>query len=244
MGVSDPGALAPMAAGAPQSVFDPGPSFHEQPSEAPTAGELPGWLQNFAGVVAEPDLPAPTPAPTALADAAELPNWLTEPRTGAPAAHEPARASWNGAETKLEPQDDAFISEDDLPDWLRAISLDPVSEEHDPAPAPMGATAGPATAAPRAPAVASAWVTPRQSVALATGESLFADIAGEEPRQASATSEPSAAPAVALTSAPADATVAADAVAAPSSAAPPFARRYLLYLVVAMALLALIFLVK
>jgi hypothetical protein len=218
--------------GSAPAVFEPGPSFNEQPAAADNT-ELPNWLQTFAQHV-EADEPAPFDAPVAAppADVApELPSWLTAAR----AEVEPSGA----APLDLSGGDEVgFITEDDLPEWLRSIN-----ESDAPAgaaPAAHATHAAVAVATLQAPSVVSAWTGARQVTGLAVGETLFADIAGEEGHAATADArdDASAAPALSLA---APTALAEPAAAAAAHATSNRSRRYLLYALVFLALLALLF---
>jgi hypothetical protein len=174
--------LQPVAAAPAQAVFEPGPSFNEPPPAA-DGPELPGWLQSFGGAVEQPPAPALSfPVETVAAQPehspADLPNWLATPRADQPASVEPA---WNLSDGKFgDHEENGFISEDDLPDWLRSIGGD---SSPDTAPAAAAQVNGTIATPPRElriPTVVSAWVVGRETVASAPGESLFAHIASEE----------------------------------------------------------------
>jgi hypothetical protein len=249
--VADDTALVPMAA--TPTVFEPGPSFNEPPVGGAGGQELPGWLQNFGG--GAEDSPAEAAAFSAQAAAehplaAELPNWLAAPRAdvAAPAPTRPqaSAAPWDMQDVTFGGNDDnGFISEDDLPDWLRSIGDEPSPEQ------PLGAahvTNGSDPAATRAlqtPTVVSAWVTGRSTVALAERESLFADIASEEQHSTQVADQPSddERPDVAVSeqflTAPVEIPAATPAVAAQQNA-----RRYLLYVALAVLLLLVIVLTQ
>ena len=174
-------------------LYDPGPSFAGIERPAERLAQMPAWLQTFAAVagdpaedelVAEPrmDVSAATVAleDTPSDEPVELPSWLTEER--AAVAAEP-----------VEPERDAagdaaigaaaaatLISEDDLPEWLRAISSND-DDGHDEL-FSFGAEAGDAgsqRAVLTAPSVARAWQFMHDQPALSEGASIFALVARE-----------------------------------------------------------------
>lgn len=166
----------PVLVGSVSSTYQPGPSFVDLPDRELDFSNIPGWLQSFGESVAASDTQARVaeiePAGLTGLTGPTLPSWLEEPRmmpAGAPSVPPTV-------EDVLVEDSVGFISEDDLPEWLRSI-VDEPSEDHEvlahvPSPFANGTIA--------APAIALAWVTAQHVVALAPGEKLFARIAGEE----------------------------------------------------------------
>ena len=250
MSESEGSAPAPLPMILSQSVFEPGPSFSEHMPAGSDDQELPNWLQNFGGSVE-----TPLAATVAVSDytiptlveqppVSDLPGWLAEPRPGVAA---PAQAStWDLADVKFGSNEESgFITEDDLPDWLRSIGNEPP-----PADAAVGTepTNGVNAAAARmlqTPSVVSAWVTGRTTVALAERESLFAHIAHEEKDGLLATAQAAESgtwpTAVAEQSLAAPVETAALVLGTPSQQR---ARRYMLYVALAVLLLLVIFLAR
>lgn len=199
--------------GDPARGFDPGNSFTEESLPAPDPSELPSWLQNFAEMAADAP-PAPpvatvpaTPAQPAGAvpissahtsarhgsvgngdDDAVIPGWLDSSAAG---SNTPNR----GAMTDTSPIGGAdFFSEDDLPEWLRALSTSPSPEgpavTGSPPAASSAATTStsqrgadtvtfstPPTATVTVPAVTRIWITEHDVPEPTPGASIFAEIA-------------------------------------------------------------------
>jgi hypothetical protein len=167
--------------------FDPGLSFTDDPAGEVTASELPSWLRSFAEAAEDdaagnPAARSPRTAASvarssespALDDDPLFPGWLDAPRGNRPQA----------PGSLVETVGPSFFSEDDLPDWLRALSTDT------PAPAAPAAAASagsaPATAARPAagvdpvvyvPQVSRVWVHGDDAEYDSESASLFAAIA-------------------------------------------------------------------
>lgn len=96
--------------------YEPSPSFldHDRPSIRLV--ELPAWLQSFASAVGEPAEPE---APAEPAD-----DMIQEPEIdfSDDAAGTEAQASLKLRSTSSKGVGENFISEDDLPEWLRSIA--------------------------------------------------------------------------------------------------------------------------
>lgn len=176
-------------------AFEPGSSFADEPAQAANAAEaLPSWLQSFADTVSD-DEPQPflTPgqseqpraavgqSPVAAAPDANLPGWLDE-QAQAPLPGTPG--------STLEAGDGlGFLTDDDLPEWLR--SLDPGTVATSVAPrAAMGVPATRATV--MIPDVSRVWVTPHEAAPAPLSAPLFASIAStlDERPDVSASEEP------------------------------------------------------
>jgi hypothetical protein len=177
--------LQPASVAPAKAVFEPGPSFNE-PASAADVPELPSWLQNFGAVEETPAPALSFPIENGAAEAEHasvgLPNWLAAPRADQPASAEP---TWNLADGKFGDQEEGgFISEDDLPDWLRSIGGDNSPDTTPTVGAQVNGLAATAPRELRIPAVVSAWVAGRETAASGPGESLFAHIASEEQLEA------------------------------------------------------------
>src|SRR5690606_7693435 len=98
-----------------------------------------------------------------------IPGWLSAPR------------DLPGASDGADSVGAAFFSEDDLPDWLRALNAEPEAESSTPSSYSNGVMEQPrAAAAPQAlavPAVTNVWVTGMEERVENPGASLFATIA-------------------------------------------------------------------
>ena len=147
-------------------AFVPGDSFSNEPSDQSGTGELPSWLQNFAGVAGEstgggqPDSSAANERTAAQPDVAPAQTSVSQ-APSFDAMPEPV-ASESMSDVFSQPPgggDSSFFSEDDLPEWLRALNTDSEPAVVG-APAAMipDASAAPTTALP-IPAVSRAWVT-------------------------------------------------------------------------------------
>ena len=180
---------------ADDTVFEPGPSFVENERPTDRLAEMPAWLQTFAASedtvddasnvsqeptqepAAEPSAPARLVEPDAM-----LPEWLRAD----PAQPEPAAQveTLDGSDNFEEPDENgvaSFISEDDLPDWLRAFSHDTSAA---PSPTTMGSTRAAAhnptptsTTLVRVPPTENVWLSTYERQTLGPGRTLFALLA-------------------------------------------------------------------
>lgn len=188
----------PMADG---GTFQPGQSFVEDDRPAERLSDMPAWLQTFAAQestrdehdpaedidvsLAEPETRDES-APGAASDSI-LPDWLQDKRGDVAgdqdADSEPASmmdflSSFDDPE---DPDTQSFLSEDDLPDWLRAFS----DESSAPGPARPDVTRLPAArtvpqpgaAIVRVPPVENVWLSAYERQALGPGGTLFALLA-------------------------------------------------------------------
>lgn len=175
MSVVEQPALAPAG---PQH-WEPGPSFVDIPNHQLDREGIPGWLETFGETIAtRAALAAQAPAAPAsgtnhVRGEPILPSWLEEPRSLPGTSPQPA-----GLLDDVISTDDSasFISEDDLPEWLRSIADEPAMDEF----AAVGAAATGVNGVFTVPSISVAWVTSQHMVALAPGATLFARIAGED----------------------------------------------------------------
>lgn len=155
-----------------------GPSFVALDEQELDFSGMPGWLQSFGeSVAASAIMPngavGDTQAGVDLDGQPALPSWLEEPRQSPAGA--PGLASLGSDALRFD-SDSIFISEDDLPEWLRSIGDEPTGDD-----VVLGVVSSTTSnGAFVIPPVSRAWVTTHQMVALAPGETLFALIAGEE----------------------------------------------------------------
>lgn len=158
--------------------YSPGASFTDDaPSDRPLS-ELPSWLQSFASSVDDQDV-AERQEPDAEQQAAEtvesddpsMPSWLSS-----------AREDTVTTGTLASPGGSSFFSEDDLPEWLRALS----SEQEAAAPttgfsAPHGGIDDESEPSSRSsisiPAVSNVWVTGLEARVENPAAELFSVIA-------------------------------------------------------------------
>jgi hypothetical protein len=165
-----------------EQQFEPGPSFTDDAPGAPPLSELPSWLQSFAESVEEPEQAQAGPALASSPDLAateggggndpSMPDWLSSQRT------DPGSAFGN-IESTVGP---GFFSEDDLPEWLRALNADDGNGESP----SLGEVDGgllepsPDTGSSRTltvPLVTNVWVTGMEERVENPGAALFATIA-------------------------------------------------------------------
>ena len=208
--------------------YDPGPSFVDDDQPIDRLTEMPAWLQSFAAQesnvsnedqdVQEEEAESQPDEPVAFEDvSSDLPDWLRD---------EPVDATQDAKPFDKAPDDvfevftdeqsnpDGFISEDDLPDWLRAFSDESgVSSAKTPDVSRIVATRPAVSAVAtmvRVPPVENIWLTSIERNALGPGGALFALLAangssdsgvahqsnsahGTEPAQTSATRKESVA---------------------------------------------------
>jgi hypothetical protein len=169
-----------------EQQYDPGPSFTDEIPGDEQLSDLPSWLQNFAASLdddeneatsepldARPDQPEPSIAPELAAADPEIPDWLSSPRHNVLLS-----------DTTMQAAGGDFFSEDDLPEWLRALSSDGGSHGT----AASGSLNGSAgvfdhssTAASKraisVPSISNVWVTGMETPIENPGASLFAAIA-------------------------------------------------------------------
>lgn|GEM_PF-5087278 len=145
------------------SAFEPGDSFSNDPSEQGDAGELPAWLQNFADVASEQSGGQP-----AQSSPPESSPAMTQPLSAAAPDAEPFDVQAGGGPN--------FFSDDDLPEWLRALSTDgdPSAGIEQRVAAPASGTSANGTL--EVPAVSRAWVTPNDQPEVSPGANLLASL--------------------------------------------------------------------
>lgn len=185
--------------------FEPGPSFVEDDRPAERLTDMPAWLQTFAAqettrdeAAAEPGEPEQTTG-EAHADVAahndesgdiSLPDWLQDSGAAdddSPLVPEEQHAMHDFLTSFDDPGEheaSSFISEDDLPDWLRAFSDDSspsapsasMSRETSSPGSPVSVVR-PSTAPVRVPPVENVWLSANERQALGPGGTLFALLA-------------------------------------------------------------------
>ena len=157
--------------------YPPSPSFLDRDRPAVRLVELPAWLQSFAASVGEPSesefsaasQSSPTEQPVTTPD--ESPQ--DQPRAEArPSTRPPPKSSDVGTD---------FISEDDLPEWLRSIVPDDSAEStFDALAFDRGADGDQITV----PNVTRAWSTSKDARGVDETISLFALVASQTPQTA------------------------------------------------------------
>lgn len=180
---------------ADDTVFEPGPSFVENERPTDRLTEMPAWLQTFVAStdtaddtsdvshepIQEPASESSAPARLAKEDST-LPEWLrSDPSQPEPADQVETLDDFDSFEEPDENGAASFISEDDLPDWLRAFS-------HEASEAPSHTTISSArtvahnpaptsTTLVRVPPTENVWLSTYERQALGPGRTLFALLA-------------------------------------------------------------------
>ncbi len=153
----------PVGSAADSSAFQPGESFNDAPAAPGEAGELPSWLQNFAGEASG----------SSSIDGAigNNPQSGGEPESSAISPSADPHASPSASNSNV-----GFFSEDDLPEWLRALNADgpssPGGEQVSSAPAASVSANGTVTIPP----VTKAWVTTMDQPEVSTGANLLSSL--------------------------------------------------------------------
>ena len=176
----------PAGKNAGDGAFEPGVSFTDEPSEHEGTSELPSWLQDFGGVASEPvdarqpQATAPSeehPATASRYEPVNQPVTQVQPPPP-PAMSRSAEASDNPFGQLSDSGESGFFSEDDLPEWLRALSTDSNSAAP-PSTAPAPAIAAPSVtpnAAIQIPAISRAWVTASDQQDVSPGANLLSSL--------------------------------------------------------------------
>lgn len=180
---------------ADDTVYEPGPSFVENERPTDRLTEMPAWLQTFAAAEAPADdtlddttsvSPEPAhepPAPTRLVEPdSTLPEWLrADPSQPEPVAQVATLESFDSFDEPDENAAASFISEDDLPDWLRAFSQDtsvaPAHTTMDSNRSVANNSAPTSTTLVRVPPTENVWLSTYEHQAIGPGRTLFALLA-------------------------------------------------------------------
>ena len=149
--------------------FPPSPSFQENDRPAVRLVELPAWLQSFASSVGEPPELETTPPPSTS----------TEYVVNSANDQKPTPAPSTSAKPASSTTD--FISEDDLPEWLRAIAPDDGPDTDVELTMPRDAGSGEPVAVPT---ISRAWSTSKDARGVDEATSLFALVASQTPQPA------------------------------------------------------------
>lgn len=185
-------------------TFDPGPSFVENDRPVERLVEMPAWLQTFAsqestrdesdeleaGVDDQPAVAQPIEPQDSHSEDVVLPDWLKDDRSPDDSVEndQPEYESMGEFLASFDDPTDSdtgsFISEDDLPDWLKAFSDEsaapPVARTTQVDPTVSSSSAGvakPSTAPVRVPPVENVWWSSSDRQALGAGGTLFALLA-------------------------------------------------------------------
>ncbi len=180
---------------ADETVFETGPSFVENERPADRLAEMPAWLQTFAATVDVTDEPAegaqsqdagdvaiPVPADEHANPVPALPDWLrAEPFHTEQVTPVHAFSDFESFVDPGEHVTDSFISEDDLPDWLRAFSNEATATPGSSVSTASGLTQHSATPTSstltRVPPVENVWLSAQDRQVLGPGRTLFALLA-------------------------------------------------------------------
>ena len=153
--------------------YDPSPSFldHDRPSMRLV--ELPAWLQSFASSVGEPSEPEAPAQPAPDPDQQPALELSGEPdATNAPGQPMTRSSSSRGV-------GENFISEDDLPEWLRSIAPeDPAESVAESLVFDQSAKGDNVSV----PTVSRAWSTSKDARGVDEATSLFALVASQTPQ--------------------------------------------------------------
>lgn len=155
--------------------YPPGPSFIEHDRPTVRLVELPAWLQAFAASVGEPavdESDRPDEADLELLTEADMSaNDKSAPRSGPASDPAPARPAAGGSNFNT-----SFISEDDLPEWLRSIAPE---ESEDSAAETLLFGESEAAQQVGVPNVTRAWTTSGDSRGVDESSSIFALVASQ-----------------------------------------------------------------
>lgn len=157
------------------TAFDPGDSFSNSPSDMSDAGELPSWLRNFAGSTNESDdanaassTPDPGSSTASPIEDAAVAGIVRDTAPLAPRA--------DALDPLSGDSDSNFFSEDDLPEWLRALSLDGQAPGDGASTSAIAADAMTAGGARSVPQVSRAWVTASEVPEVSAGANLLSSL--------------------------------------------------------------------
>lgn len=141
----------PVSDDALDGAFTTGDSFTNDPSDQGGTGELPSWLQDFADVTGDSGGDRPPDAAPAQAS-------MTNVQPAAPAP-QPQTTSIDSFSQAPAGSDASFFSEDDLPEWLRALSTESDQTTGTASPMMMPVASPAPNGALQVPPVSRAWVT-------------------------------------------------------------------------------------
>ncbi len=170
--------------GADAGRFEPGPSFVDDSNLDVEASELPPWLRDMTLAKTQREN-GHLAASAAVVDQSEtLPGWMDSTTNGSgngngykPAAYAPPASSGPSAPVDEPAESFSLISEDDLPEWLRALG-DQEFEETTPSPAPMTSRAAtPPTVAASTPTITRAWLSRPREVGTESAGDVASDFA-------------------------------------------------------------------
>ncbi len=169
--------------GAEAGRYEPGPSFVDDSALEVDSSELPPWLREMTVTATENGNNGHVTASTSVAEKSEsLPPWLDSapPSNGAthkaPTFIEPAWS--NPAPARDEPAESfSLISEDDLPEWLRALGDQEFQSEPEPEPLVMNRQTAQPSIAAAIPTVSRAWLSRARDPETESADEVAADFA-------------------------------------------------------------------
>ena len=184
--------------GAAAGRYEPGPSFVDDSSLQVDPFELPPWLREMTSSVAGGPDGFPSAPTSTVAQNDGLPPWFDAASTGNGAENSSASQPSPGwSKPASRPNDESMaefslISEDDLPEWLRALG----DQEFDLEPTPITPTNGTTASVPPPPAlvtptVSRAWLSRPRTIENETAEEVASDFV---PIESSAAAEPARKP--------------------------------------------------
>ncbi len=150
--------------GAAAGRFEPGPSFVDDSALEVDPSELPPWLREMTEA-ASPNANGHEHVHTQATEKSEsLPSWLdsTPPANGTNrGATQSAQPAWSAPSQPQMEHAESFslISEDDLPEWLRALGDQEFDTEQPPVQPAGPISASPHPVATIAPTISRAWLT-------------------------------------------------------------------------------------
>lgn len=164
----------PDAADSTRGAFEPGESFVNEPGVQGGAGELPSWLRNFADATGESP-GAGKPAQPSTSHGQPVSSSEDEPST--PIAAQPGSNDDPDDRFGQSPAgDSSFFSEDDLPEWLRALSTDTTTAASVTPAAAISTTSNSPNATLQVPQISRAWVTVHDQPVVSPGANLLSSL--------------------------------------------------------------------
>ncbi len=168
--------------GADAGRFEAGPSFVDDSNLEIDPGELPPWLREMTIAKTQKENGHLAASAAVVEQSESLPSWMDSTTNGngtgrRPAPYAPTASSGPSAPVDEPAESFSLISEDDLPEWLRALG-DQEFEETTPSPVPVSSrSATPQNVATSTPTISRAWLSrPREVGTESTGD-VAADFA-------------------------------------------------------------------
>lgn len=168
--------------GADAGRFEPGPSFVDDSSLEVEPSELPPWLRDMTQSAAESEN-GHVAAPAAVAEEGEnLPPWLDSAPPANGTNHTAPTSATSAWSKPTHPEDEpaesfSLISEDDLPEWLRALGDQEFDGEQSAVQPAAHTPVNNVVATAIAPTVSRAWLSRSRGAESETAEEIAADFA-------------------------------------------------------------------